>query len=105
MKSGGAETEVATVASALRWGVGVLRRTGVGEPTLDAEVLLANRLGVDRACLLADGDQPFDGDGLETFRRQAEWANAIARDLSTDDLKRTAQLLAALKGRVERHFS
>ena len=41
----------------------------------------------------------------ETFRRQAEWANAIARDLSTDDLKRTAQLLAALKGRVERHFS
>ena len=39
----------------------------------------------------------------EVFRRQAAWANEIARDLSTDDLKRTAQILAALKVRLERH--
>ena len=38
----------------------------------------------------------------ETFRRQSEWANAIARDLSTDDLKRAGQLMAAIKARLER---
>ena len=38
----------------------------------------------------------------ETFRRQSEWANAIARGLSTDDLKRAGQLMAAIKARLER---
>ncbi len=41
----------------------------------------------------------------EIFRRQAELANAVARDLSTDDLKRTVQLMAALKARLEPYSS
>jgi len=36
----------------------------------------------------------------ETFRRQAEWANTLARGLSTDDLKRTSQLMSAIKARL-----
>ncbi len=42
---------------------------------------------------------------VEIFRRQAELANAVARDLSTDDLKRTVQLMAALKARLEPYCS
>lgn len=40
----------------------------------------------------------------ETFRRESEMANNIARGLSADDLKRSVQLLAALKARLERYF-
>ena len=36
----------------------------------------------------------------EVFRRQSEWANALADGFSADDLKRAGQLLSAIKARL-----
>jgi release factor glutamine methyltransferase len=45
-----------------------LRAAGVGQPRLDAEVLLAHALGVDRARLLIDRDIVVDGAAGRWFR-------------------------------------
>lgn len=36
----------------------------------------------------------------EIFRRHSEWVNTLASGFSADDLKRSAQLMAAIKGRL-----
>jgi release factor glutamine methyltransferase len=41
---------------------------GSDTPDLDAELLLAHALGVDRAALIMDPDRPVEGDAVRTFQ-------------------------------------
>ena len=63
------ETAVAprTVREALVGAIGLLDRAGSETPRLDAELLLADALGVGRAGLVLDADSPLDGVAAERF--------------------------------------
>jgi release factor glutamine methyltransferase len=56
------------VRDALDSALVALRAAGVGEPRLDAEVLLAHALGVDRTQLFLDPDAPVEGPAVHAFR-------------------------------------
>ncbi len=58
---------VAPAGSALRGAVGELRAAGVPTPELDAGLLLAEALGVERATLIADPDRPLGESQLRRF--------------------------------------
>lgn len=49
-----------------------LRGAGVGEPQLDAELLVAHALGTDRAGLRMDPDRRLDADGTRWLREAVE---------------------------------
>ena len=56
------------VREALDSAVIALTAAGVDTPRLDAEVLLAHALGVDRLRLLMDGDAPVQGPAVRVFQ-------------------------------------
>lgn len=56
------------VREALDSALVALRAANVGSPRLDAEVLLAHALGVDRTQLFLEPDAPVDGPAVHAFR-------------------------------------
>lgn len=56
------------VREALDSAVVALSAAGVDTPRLDAEVLLAHALGVDRAALVIDRDRPVEGPAVRAFQ-------------------------------------
>lgn len=56
------------VREALDSALVALQGAGVASPRLDAEVLLAHALGVDRTQLFLDPDAPVEGDAVHAFR-------------------------------------
>jgi release factor glutamine methyltransferase len=67
------------VREALDSAVVALSAAGVDTPRLDAEVLLAHALGVDRARLVIDRDRPVEGPAVRTFQ-DAVRRRAVARE-------------------------
>lgn len=61
-----------TVAEELRLGVARLRAAGSETARLDAEVLLAWALGVDRSTIVAHPEAPVAGEALATYRAALE---------------------------------
>lgn len=57
-----------TVREALDSALVALRASGVGTPELDAEVLLAHALGVDRTALFLMRDEPVEGPAVRAFQ-------------------------------------
>lgn len=60
--------EVWTILRVLQWTAEYFRRRGIPQPRSDAEVLLANALGLERIQLYLRFDQPLGGDELARFR-------------------------------------
>lgn len=58
---------MATVEELLREGAGRLRVSGSGTPRLDAELLLANVLGIDRTGVIAHGEAPVGEGSASAF--------------------------------------
>jgi release factor glutamine methyltransferase len=56
------------VREALDSAVIALTAAGVDTPRLDAEVLLAHALGVDRAALVIDAERPVEGPAVRSFQ-------------------------------------
>ncbi|MGA9857708.1 MAG: hypothetical protein WBQ18_07575, partial [Solirubrobacteraceae bacterium] len=56
------EAGLASISDALRAGREQLAQAGCDSPRLDAELLLAEVLGVDRARLVIDSGEALDGD-------------------------------------------
>jgi release factor glutamine methyltransferase len=67
------------VREALDSAVVALSAAGVDTPRLDAEVLLAHALGVDRARLVIDRDEPVEGSAVRAFQ-DAVRRRAVARE-------------------------
>ena len=67
------------VREALDSAVIALSAAGVDTPRLDAEVMLAHALGVDRAALVIDRDRPVQGPAVRTFQ-DAVRRRAVARE-------------------------
>jgi release factor glutamine methyltransferase len=70
------------VREALQSAVVALSAAGVQTPRLDAEVLLAHALGVDRAALVIDRERPVEGPAVRAFqdavRRRAMGREPVA---------------------------
>ncbi len=62
--------ETWTVLRVLRWTTGYFRERGLDSPRLDAELLLADILDVDRVGLYLRYDQPLTDDELTAYRRR-----------------------------------
>ncbi len=60
--------EVWTILKVLQWTADYFKRKGIPQPRADAEVLLANVLGLERLQLYLRFDQPLGGDELVRFR-------------------------------------
>ena len=56
-----------TIGPTLAWGRARLEATEIDSPRLDADVLLAAVLGVDRARLIMDAGEPLERDAAERF--------------------------------------
>jgi release factor glutamine methyltransferase len=56
------------VREALDSALVALKASGVDTPRLDAEVLLAHALGIDRTRLVLEADRPVEGAAVRTFR-------------------------------------
>jgi len=69
----------APVRDALDSAMIALRAAGVDTPRLDAEVLLAHVLGVDRAALVMDRERPVQGAAVRAYQ-DAVRRRAIARE-------------------------
>jgi release factor glutamine methyltransferase len=67
------------VREALDSAVVALQAAGVDTPRLDAEVLLAHALGVDRARLMLDRDRPVEGPAVRAFQ-DAVRRRAVTRE-------------------------
>jgi release factor glutamine methyltransferase len=67
------------VREALDSAVVALEAAGVDTPRLDAEVLLAHALGVDRARLVIDRDRAVEGPAVRAFQ-DAVRRRAVARE-------------------------
>ena len=67
------------VREALDSAVIALSAAGVDTPRLDAEVLLAHALGVDRASLIIDGDRRVEGPAVRAFQ-DAVRRRSVARE-------------------------
>ena len=61
-------SETWTVRSVLQWAREWLAKKGVGNPRLDAELLLASALGCDRVRLYIDVDKPLSAEELARFK-------------------------------------
>ncbi len=68
-----------TVREALDSALVALRGAGVDSPQLDAELLLAHALGVDRTQLFLDPSRPVDGPAVPAFR-EAVRRRSVARE-------------------------
>ena len=63
-------TERWTVIKILKWTTDYFSEKGIDSPRLDAEVLLAETLGMDRVGLYVNFDQPLAADELARFRER-----------------------------------
>jgi release factor glutamine methyltransferase len=57
-----------TIRGVLAWAAADFRRRGIDSPRLDAELLLAHVLGVDRIRLILDAERPLEPAELEDYR-------------------------------------
>ncbi len=64
--------ETWTVRRAVLWTAGFLEEKGADSPRTDADLLLADSLGVDRIRLLIDFDKPLSPEELAAYRRRIE---------------------------------
>lgn len=69
MSAGG---ETWTVRRAVLWTADYLKSRGADSPRTDAEVLLADALGVDRVRLIIDFEKPLTRDELAAYRARIE---------------------------------
>jgi release factor glutamine methyltransferase len=58
-----------TILALIRWADERFKKEGMAAPRLDAEVLLAQTLGMDRVGLYTHYDQPLQGDELARFKQ------------------------------------
>lgn len=65
-------SEVWTVRKAILWTASYLEKKGSDAPRTDADLLLADALGVDRLRLLLDFDKPLSPEELAAFRKRIE---------------------------------
>lgn len=65
-------TEPWTVLRILRWTADYFGGKGLDSPRLDAELLLAATLGLDRVGLYLNYDRPLNADELSTFRARLQ---------------------------------
>lgn len=65
-------SETWTVRRATAWTTDYLQRKGVDAPRTDADLLLADALGVDRVRLIIDSDKPLTKEELAAYRRRIE---------------------------------
>ncbi len=63
-------TEVWTVLKLLRWTADYFAGRGIDSPRLDAELLLADMLGLDRVGLYLNFERPLQADELAAFRER-----------------------------------
>ncbi len=61
-----------TIKKSLRWGIGHLKDSGVDNPRLDADVLLAHCLDIERVKLCVYNDKILDGREWEKYRKCIE---------------------------------
>jgi release factor glutamine methyltransferase len=65
-------SEVWTVRKAILWTASYLEKKGSDAPRTDADLLLADALGVDRLRLLLDFDKPLSPEELAAYRKRIE---------------------------------
>jgi release factor glutamine methyltransferase len=71
-ESGAERRESWSIARVLRWAADDFRRRGLDSPRLDAEVLLADVLGVDRVRLVIEADRPLEERELALYRERIQ---------------------------------
>jgi release factor glutamine methyltransferase len=57
-----------TIGSLVKWAIDDFRARGIENPRLDAELLVAHALGIDRMRVILDGDRPLQGAELTKLR-------------------------------------
>jgi release factor glutamine methyltransferase len=57
-----------TIASLVKWAVDDFRARGIENPRLDAELIVAHALGIDRTRVIIDGNRPLEGAELVKLR-------------------------------------
>lgn len=57
-----------TIASLVKWAVEDFRARGIENPRLDAELIVAHALGIDRTRVIIDGARPLEGAELAKLR-------------------------------------
>jgi release factor glutamine methyltransferase len=57
-----------TIASLVKWAVEDFRARGIENPRLDAELIVAHALGIDRTRVIIDGNRPLEGAELAKLR-------------------------------------
>jgi release factor glutamine methyltransferase len=57
-----------TIASLVKWAVEDFRARSIENPRLDAELIVAHALGIDRTRVIIDGNRPLEGAELATLR-------------------------------------
>jgi release factor glutamine methyltransferase len=57
-----------TIASLVKWAVDDFRTRGIENPRLDAELIVAHALGIDRTRVIIDGNRPLEGAELAKLR-------------------------------------
>ena len=57
-----------TIGSMVKWATDDFRTRGIESPRLDAELLVAHALGIDRMRVIIDGDRPLGGKELASLR-------------------------------------
>jgi release factor glutamine methyltransferase len=57
-----------TIASLVKWAVEDFRARGIENPRLDAELIVAHALGIDRTRVIIDGARPLEGAELSKLR-------------------------------------
>lgn len=57
-----------TIGSLVKWATDDFRARGIENPRLDAELLVAHALGIDRMRVILDGNRPLEGAELHALR-------------------------------------
>jgi release factor glutamine methyltransferase len=57
-----------TIATLVKWAVEDFRARGIENPRLDAELIVAHALGIDRTRVIIDGNRPLEGAELARLR-------------------------------------
>lgn len=57
-----------TIGSLVKWATDDFRTRGIENPRLDAELLVAHALGIDRMRVILDGNRPLEGTELHALR-------------------------------------
>src|SRR6187200_227638 len=63
-----AATKTWTIGSLVKWATDDFRTRGIDSPRLDAELIVAFALGIDRMRVILDADRPLGGTELERLR-------------------------------------